>query len=154
MKSFFPLLAAQIRPQLKHWPCLVLGNLGRRWPTGKSPDEGDKNNHRFYDENLSKLRVLQVKKEGLFSDNIKLLLSIFPCIWGRIRSKKFNLWWRRYRLEVQKNLILWGMLSLCCWFLGAAGWPGLAGAGLWGWKKMWPFDLIENSCLSHNWCQW
>lgn len=91
-EMIFPLCAAQIRPQLKYRPCLVLSNLERRWPTGTSPDESNQNNHRFYEQNLSKLGVLQVKEEGLFSDSTKLLLTIVPHIWARIRSKKFTFW--------------------------------------------------------------
>lgn len=101
-EMFFPLRAAQVRPALKYWPCLVLADLERRWPTGKSPGESNKINHRFYAQNLRKLGVPQVKREGVFSDNTKLLLGFVPHIWAQIRSKKCNLW-QRSRLEVQKN---------------------------------------------------
>lgn len=78
----FLLCAAQTKPQLKYQPCLVLGNMERRWPTGKSPDERNKNNHIFYEQNLSKLRVLQVKEERLFSDSTESYCSLFFLIFG------------------------------------------------------------------------
>lgn len=139
-EMIFPFCAALVRPKLKYWPCFVLGNLERRWPTGKSPDEGNKINHRFYDQNLSKLGALQVKKEGLFSYTTKLFLSTIPRIWARTRSKQINLWQRRSRLEVQKNLVLWGCWAFVIEFqeqLDDQGWLVqlvLPWAGLWGWK--------------------
>lgn len=48
-----------------------------------------------------------------------------------------------------------GDIELYDWFLGAAGWPGLAGAAGLGHKHgAATFYFLENNCLSPNWCQW
>lgn len=78
----FLLCAAETKPQLKYQPCLVLGNMESRWPTGKSPDERNKNNHRFYEQNLSKRGVLQVKEERPFSDSTESYCSLLFLIFG------------------------------------------------------------------------
>lgn len=96
--------------------------MGRRWPTGKSPDEGDKNNNRFYDENLSKLRVLQVKKGGLFSVNTKLLLSIFPSYLGQDKKQKIEPLVKKINIRGSEKLNTLGDVEpLSLIFLGAAG---------------------------------
>lgn len=115
-------------------------------------------NQQILSENLRKLGDLQVKEVGLFSYSTQIFLSITLHIWARIRSKNFTYWWRRSSLEVQKNLMFWGILSFYDWFLGAAGWPGLAGAAALGrsvgLENCCPFYFLENNCWSPNWCQW